>query len=114
VALSQGPCHRVQEMAAQAGMPIRTLHSRIMQQVGLSPKRLLRIQRLHRVLANAQVRSVPWAQLAVTSGFADQAHMIREFHELLGESPTAWRSRSALPICSRQRDKPEPKLPEEN
>jgi len=77
-----------------------------MQHLGLSPKRLLRIERLHRVLANSQGGSVSWAQLAVTCGFADQAHMIREFQELLGESPTAWSSRSALPICSRQRAGP--------
>jgi AraC-like DNA-binding protein len=103
VPLSQGRCNRVEVMAAQAGMPIRTLHSRLMHQVGLSPKRLLRIERLHHVLTSSQVRSVPWAQLAASCGFADQAHMIREFQEFLGESPTAWRSRSALPICSRQR-----------
>lgn len=113
VPLSQGRCNRVEHMAAQAGMPIRTLHSRLMQQVSLSPKRLRRIERLHRVLANCQLRSVPWAQLAVTCGFADQAHMIREFQELLGESPTAWRSRSALPICSRQRGTSKPSLSEE-
>jgi AraC-like DNA-binding protein len=101
--LSQGQCHRVEQMAALAGMPTRTLHSRLMQQVGLSPKRLLRIERLHRVLAKTQVRSVLWAQLALTCGFADQAHMIREFQDLLGESPTAWSNRAALPICSRQR-----------
>jgi AraC-like DNA-binding protein len=102
--LSEGQCNRVEEMAARTGMPVRTLHSRLMQQVGLPPKRLLRIERLHRVLANRQLRSVPWAQLAVTCGFADQAHIIREFQELLGESPTAWSNRSALPICSRQSD----------
>jgi AraC-like DNA-binding protein len=111
--LSQGECNRVEELAARAGMPIRTLHSRLMQHVGLSPKRLLRIERLHRVLANSQVRSVPWAELAATCGFADQAHMIREFQELLGESPTAWRSRSVLPICSRQHSTFQPNLPEE-
>ena len=113
VPLSQSRCNRVEEMAVQAGMPLRTLHSRLMQQVGLSPKRLLRIERLHRVLANCQLRSVPWAQLAVTCGFSDQAHMIREFQELLGESPTAWSNRSAVPICSRQRGTSQPSLSEE-
>ena len=113
VPLSQGRCNRVEEMAAKVGVPIRTLHSRLMHQVGLSPKRLLRIERLHYLLANCQLRSAPWAQLAVTCGFADQAHMIREFQELLGESPTAWSKRSALPICSRQGDTSQPNLSEE-
>lgn len=93
---------RVKDMALQAGLPIRTLHSRLMQQVGLSPKRVLRIERLHRALASSQRCSLPWAQMAVNCGFADQAHMIREFQDLLGESPTVWSRRSHLPICSRQ------------
>lgn len=100
--LPQARCNRVEEMAARAGIPLRTLHCRLMHHVGLSPKRLLRIERLHRALAYCRDRSFPWAQLAVRCGFADQAHMIREFQDLLGESPTVWSSRSALPICSRQ------------
>lgn len=99
---SQGRCNRVEEMASQAGMPLRTLHSRLMQHVGLSPKRLLRIERLQRALLCCRDRSVSWAHLAMRCGFADQAHMIREFQDLLGESPTVWTTRSALPICSRQ------------
>jgi AraC-like DNA-binding protein len=95
-------CNRVEEMASEAGVPLRTLHSRLMQHVGLSPKRLLRIERLQRALVCCRDRSTPWAELALRCGFADQAHMIREFQELLGESPTVWISRSALPICSIQ------------
>jgi AraC-like DNA-binding protein len=111
--LFQSRCSRVEEMAVRAGLPIRTLHSRMMQHVGLSPKRLLRIERLHRVLTHCQPGSVPWAQLALICGFADQAHMIREFQDLLGESPTAWSSRSGLPICSGQHNRFQPNLPEE-
>jgi len=85
---------RVEDMAATAGIPVRTLHSRMMQHVGLSPKRVIRIERLHRALAASQNRHAGWAQVAANSGFADQAHMIREFRDLLGESPTAWSRRS--------------------
>src|SRR5690348_232199 len=38
-------CTRVAELAARAGLPGRTLHARLKQEVGLSPKRILRIQR---------------------------------------------------------------------
>jgi len=93
--------NRVRRLAAQLDMPVRTLQSRFMQYVGLSPKRALRVDRLHRVLGNCKRRSVNWAQAAATGGFADQAHMIREFRDLLGESPTAWLNRG-LPICSIQ------------
>lgn len=92
---------RVEDMAAQAGLPIRTLRSRLMEHVGLSPKRVLRIERLHRALLSSQGRSTAWAEIAASAGFADQAHMTREFRDLLGESPTVWSRRSRLPICSR-------------
>lgn len=89
-----GECARVEDMAAMSGLAVRTLHSRLRQHVGLSPKRALRIGRLQRALVGSQDRSTSWAQIAADSGFADQAHMIREFHDLLGESPTLWRQRS--------------------
>lgn len=91
---------RVEDMAAQTGVPIRTLRARLMDHVGLSPKRVIRIERLHRALVSAQSGSAGWGDIAASSGFADQAHMIREFRDLLGESPTVWRRRSRLPICS--------------
>ncbi len=102
VQLPLGRCSRVDDMAAQSGLPVRTLRARVMQHVGLSPKRLLRIERLHRALASVRDRSLAWSHTADRAGFADQAHMIREFHDLLGESPTRWTERARLPICSRQ------------
>jgi AraC-like DNA-binding protein len=74
----------------------------MLQDVGLSPKRALRIARLQRALAGCQRLGAAWVDLAARCGFADQAHMVREFQDLLGESPTTWISRSALPIHSRQ------------
>ncbi len=85
---------RVEDMAAQAGLPIRTLRFHVMQHVGLSPKRVIRIERLHRALVSSQRRSRAWGEIAASCGFADQAHMIREFRDLLGESPTVWSRRS--------------------
>jgi AraC-like DNA-binding protein len=93
--LPRTPSNQVQGLAIQLGVSPRTLHACLKRDVGLSPKRLLRIGRLHRALAISQNPSVSWTQTAAFSGFADQAHMIREFQELLGESPTLWSSRSA-------------------
>ena len=87
-------CSRVAQLAAQSGLPSRTLHARLTQEIGLSPKRVLRIQRLQHALTLAQDRAAAWPHIAASAGFADQAHMIREFVDLLGESPTAWRRRS--------------------
>lgn len=102
VPLPVGHYARVEGMALHAGLPIRTLHSRLIQHIGLPPKLVLRIERLHRALVGSQGRAVSWAQVALNCGFADQAHMIREFRALLGEPPTVWSRRSRLPIRSRQ------------
>jgi AraC-like DNA-binding protein len=95
----------VKAMASYLGLPVRTAHHRLVQQVGLAPKRLLRIQRLHHSLKLLRNSRSSWAELSAASGYADQAHLIREFQDLLGESPVAWANRSRanrskLPICS--------------
>ncbi|HZS61581.1 MAG TPA: helix-turn-helix domain-containing protein [Gemmatimonadaceae bacterium] len=87
-------CHRVEDMASALGWPVRTLHLRAVENLGLSPKRALRIERLHRALVGFQARSDGWAQIAANAGFTDQAHLIREFQSLLGETPTAWGRRA--------------------
>jgi AraC-like DNA-binding protein len=84
----------VEDFAGALGVPCRTLYSRTLEQVGLAPKRVLRIQRLHRVLEIRRRRPMPWAHVACLCGFADQAHLVREFQELLGESPGAWQERA--------------------
>jgi AraC-like DNA-binding protein len=84
---------RVEELASLLGLPNRTLHARMKEQMGLAPKRLLRIQRLHRTLNIRRKQSMPWAQVSAICGFADQAHLVREFQDLLGETPGAWQER---------------------
>jgi len=91
------PIHRVgsvDELAEDVGCATRTLHYRAMQDIGFSPKLWLRIERLHRAIASSIGGARPWAEIAANCGFADQAHMVREFKALLGESPTAWSKRS--------------------
>jgi AraC-like DNA-binding protein len=87
---------RARDLAAVLGLPSRTLYARMKEQVGLAPKRLLRIRRMHRVLSIRRERQMPWAQISTFCGFADQAHLVREFQDLLGESPRTWQARAAL------------------
>ncbi len=56
--------------------------------LGISPKffaRLHRFQALQRTIAS--VSDLDWLTLAIDSGYADQAHMIREFREFSGQTP---------------------------
>jgi AraC-like DNA-binding protein len=84
----------VDAMARALAMPVRTLHKRTREAIGLAPKRLLRIVRIHRVLESHR-RGRGWAALAIRAGFADQSHLVREAQALLGEAPRAWIARGA-------------------
>jgi AraC-like DNA-binding protein len=96
--------NHVQQLADRTGMPTRSLYANYMSRIGLSPTRkvVLRIERLQRALALHRLYPQPWINIALRAGFSDQAHMVREFNALIGESPSIWEARSSLPICSRQ------------
>ncbi len=65
---------------------------RFEQAVGLTPKRYARVLRFNALLP-ALVRCGPrdWAQFAASSGYADQSHLIREFRQLAGMAPGAYK-----------------------
>lgn len=84
----------VVSLSRSLNISLRALYTRTMETVGLSPRRLLRIMRLHRALQYAATPGRRWAEIAYLAGFADQAHMVREFRSLLGDTPNAWRGRS--------------------
>jgi AraC-like DNA-binding protein len=84
----------VAEAAESVAMPLRTFHARVRETLGLSPKRLMRILRLYRVLETFRT-SPGWAAAAADAGFADQPHLVRELRALLGETPGQWLARGA-------------------
>ncbi|MFS2055915.1 helix-turn-helix domain-containing protein, partial [Variovorax sp. CT11-76] len=59
--------------------------------IGLTPKEYARVMRFDRALALAADPARPWAEIAVEAGYADQAHLSREFSALAGMAPQAWR-----------------------
>jgi AraC-like DNA-binding protein len=81
----------VGEVAAVLGVLPRTLRRRFTARVGLSPKRFARVQRLQRVVRDLDGRAhVDWAAIAATHGYADQPHLVEEFHQLVGVTPTEY------------------------
>ena len=55
---------------------------------GLSPKTLARILRFNRAVAMLNRISEPrWTEIALTSGYYDQAHLIRDFVQFSGSTP---------------------------
>ena len=80
-------CAPVEAMADNLGIGVRQLHRRCLALFGYGPKHLARVLRVGRTVA--AVRSgLPLAEVAVTAGFADQAHLSREVRDLVGVTPT--------------------------
>jgi AraC-like DNA-binding protein len=86
-----GPGAPIRDVAQEVGICQRRLSQVFAAHVGLSPKlfsRILRFERA-RVLAD-QVKRLDWAQLASTCGYFDQSHLINDFKEFSGLSPTEY------------------------
>jgi AraC-like DNA-binding protein len=78
----------IEELAQHLGCSRRHLARRFAEDVGASPKQAARLIRFE--AARARVRSgAPLARIAPECGYADQAHMAREFREFAGAPPTA-------------------------
>ena len=77
---------RIEALARALGCSRRHLAKRFAEDVGVSPKVAARLIRFEEV--RGRLGSVPLARLAAEHGFADQAHLSREFRELTGAPPT--------------------------
>jgi AraC-like DNA-binding protein len=84
-------------LANEIGWTRRHLERRFQAMVGISPKRLARIARFQSALRALEQTDVPQrsTRTALDAGYADQAHFIREFHELAGCAPGAHLLRNA-------------------
>lgn len=88
---------RVEQLADLAGRSPRTLQRRFADHVGISPKALIRRYRLFDA-AEAARRDVDWAALAATLGYADQAHLIRDFKDAIGMPPATYARAARAPV----------------
>lgn len=82
---------KVARIAEQIGWSRKHLAYRFRSEVGLGPKSVSRIVRLNRAMTAARSGGA-WADIAADCGYADQAHLAREFRELAGAPPAAWAS----------------------
>ncbi|VIO70654.1 hypothetical protein CI1B_33080 [Bradyrhizobium ivorense] len=92
-----GGAARITALAGEIGWSRKHLVDRFRSELGLPPKALARLMRFHRASRLAQSGAAGgWAGIAAETGYADQAHLAREFVEFAGEPPTAWARRLAL------------------
>jgi AraC-like DNA-binding protein len=76
-------------LADQAGLSLRQFERRFVPQVGMRPKLFTRIARFEAALeAKARSATRSWTDVAHDFGYYDQMHMVHDFEELTGETPT--------------------------
>jgi AraC-like DNA-binding protein len=86
------------QLADEVGWSHRHLIARFRQQVGLRPKTAARLIRFDGVLRRLdQGRQLDWGLVAREAGYADQAHLIRDFHQFSGTTPTAFVAQTIRP-----------------
>jgi AraC-like DNA-binding protein len=84
---------QVEELAAAAGLGMRSLQQLFSDYLGVSPKWVIRRFRLHEAadrLAGGEACDL--AALALALGYFDQAHFTSDFRKLVGKTPGAYRS----------------------
>jgi AraC-like DNA-binding protein len=79
----------IASLAKQVGLSERQLERLFHAHVGVRPKFLARVLRLQRAVTLSRVRVGTQAELATSAGFADEAHLLREFRALAGATPRA-------------------------
>ncbi len=102
----------VRELSQRLSWSPRRLERQFAARVGLSAKALCRIERFQHVVQrlgpasselqkpDAGLVAPPLAQLALEAGYADQAHLARDFRQLAGLSATQYRAEQhALSDC---------------
>jgi AraC-like DNA-binding protein len=84
---------RVDQVAAEAGTTVRALQRRFARYVGVGPKAVLARYRLQDAVAAIDAGEDDLAGLAASLGWFDQAHFTREFRDVVGTTPSAYRAR---------------------
>ena len=83
-------------VAEEVGWSRRHLAARFQAEVGLPPKtvaRILRFQRVTQTLREAGGSGSGLAEVAYACGYADQAHLNRDFRAFAGTTPTDYAAR---------------------
>lgn len=82
---------KVEQLAGRMGRSVRGLQRLFAEYVGLSPKQVIcRYRLLEAAEAAANGGPAHWAEVAARLGFADQAHLTREFSAAFGQTPSQY------------------------
>ncbi|MFC5583616.1 helix-turn-helix domain-containing protein [Nitratireductor kimnyeongensis] len=85
----------ISTIAAEFDCSRKHLNNIFRQSIGIAPKTYARMVRFHHVRRLAMISQQSWAEIALECGFADQAHMSRDFLAFSGETPSGWKRRTS-------------------
>jgi AraC family transcriptional regulator len=85
---------RNQDLADVVGLSVSHFGRRFKASFGVSPREYLIRARVERAKSLMRGRN-PLSQIALDSGFCDQAHMCRLFRAVVGNTPSRWRREQA-------------------
>jgi len=84
----------VEQLCERTGLNARALQRLFKNYVGIGPKWVINRYRLHEAIAQLQQgQAADWVELALSLGYFDQAHFIRDFRALVGCTPAQYARR---------------------
>jgi AraC-like DNA-binding protein len=89
LAATHGRCS-VESLAQDTGWSRQHIADRFRSELGVTPKTAARIFRFERACGLISNLRQPLADVAAACGYADQAHMTRDWSAFTGTSPKAW------------------------
>jgi AraC-like DNA-binding protein len=78
----------VGNVAERIGISERQLERKSLECAGVSPKSLSRISRFQRAIGRHRAGYGNWMEIAHDVGYYDQMHLVRDFRDLGGDTPT--------------------------
>jgi AraC-like DNA-binding protein len=82
-------CVRIAAMAERAGLSVRQFERRFIAEIGVAPKLYARVARFEAALkSKMQFPDRRWTDVAHELGYHDQMHMVHDFRELSGSTPS--------------------------
>lgn len=103
---ASGGTASVEELARDAHLSPRRLRDVMRHSLGITPKFASRVARLACAVSCAGAGAASWTQVAAESGYHDQSHLVRDFHDLMDTTPTAWLVEECRNLQGRQRPSP--------
>ncbi|HEX3387777.1 MAG TPA: helix-turn-helix domain-containing protein [Streptosporangiaceae bacterium] len=89
---------RLGDLCERSGLGQRTLQRMFLQYAGVSPTWVIRRYRLLEAAETVREgKPVSWAEIAAALGYADQAHLTRDFRAAIGQTPAAYASVQSSP-----------------